>query len=318
MILVTGGTGFIGSHVLDRLAASGEPVRALVRRKTSLPDGVEAIHADLETGAGVTEAVRGASAIIHIAGATKAVRPDDYYRGNVRTTESLARAAAGRGIRFVLVSSIAACGPCAAEKPLDEQCIPAPVSHYGKSKLEAERAVLALLPDAVIVRPPVVYGPRDTGVYGILKSISRGVAPQIAGGERWLSMVYVDDLVDGLLAAAQTPQAAGRTYFVSHPEAVTWSSLSGAAARIMGRKLRIVRIPVPAAYALAWFAENCALLTRKPGFLSREKILEATRSRWVCDPARASAELGVESRTSLVAGLSRTLAWYKEAGWLSY
>jgi nucleoside-diphosphate-sugar epimerase len=318
MILVTGGTGFIGSHVLDRLAAAGEPVRALVRRKTALPAGVEPAYADLAEGATLGNAMRGVTAIIHIAGATKAIRPGDYYRGNVHATENLARAAAGRGLRFVHVSSLAACGPCPGATPLNEECEPAPVTHYGKSKLEGEHAARTHVPDAVIVRPPVVYGPRDTGVYSILKSVSRGVVLQIAGGERWFSMVYVDDLVDGLLAAARTPLAAGRTYFVSHPDPLNWSSLSAEAARIMRRKPIALRVPIPAAYAIGWFGEALGRLTRQPGFVTREKITEATRARWVCDSSRASAELGVGLHTSLTAGLTRTLAWYKEAGWLKY
>ena len=90
------------------------------------------------------------------------------------------------------------------------------------------------------------------------------------------------------------------------------------AARIMRRKPIALTVPVPAAYAIGWFGETWARVTRQPGFVSREKITEATRARWVCDSRRASAELGVDSRTSLGAGLSRTLAWYKEAGWLKY
>lgn len=321
MILVTGGTGFIGSHVLDRLVAAGEPVRALVRRKMALPARVarvEAVYADLAEGTELSSALRGITAIIHIAGAVKAIRSGDYYRGNVRATENLARAAAGRGIRFVHVSSLAACGPCPDATPLNEECEPAPITHYGKSKLEGEHAVRAHIPDAVIVRPPVVYGPRDTGVYSILKSVSQGIMLQIAGGERWFSMVYVDDLVDGLLAAVRTPRAAGRTYFVSHPDPLTWSSLGAEAARIMGRKPIIVRVPIPAAYAVGWFGEMWGRLTRQPGFVTREKITEATRARWVCDSRRASAELGVGLQTCLTTGLTRTLAWYKEAGWLKY
>lgn len=318
MILVTGGSGFIGSHVLDRLAAEGEPVRALVRRKTALPPGVEAVWADLAGGGGLREAVRGVTTIIHIAGAVKAIRPAEYYRGNVRATENLARAAAGQGIRFVHVSSLAACGPCVGAAAVNEDIEPAPITHYGKSKLEAELAVRAAVPDAVIVRPPVVYGPRDTGVFSILKSVCRGVAPQIAGRERWFSMVYVDDLVDGLLAAARTPGAAGRTYFISHAEPVNWTTLTETAAHIMNRKSIVLRMPLAALYALGWWGEMWAHATRRPGYFSREKITEVVQSRWVCDPHRASLELGVEARTSLSAGLARTLAWYKEAGWLKY
>lgn len=318
MILLTGGTGFIGSHVLDRLSAAGEPVKALVRRNTRLPPGVHPTLGDLAENRGLQEALTGVTTVIHIAGVIKALRPHDYYRGNVRATENLARLAAGRGIRFVHVSSLAACGPCLGEMPIHEDVSPAPITHYGKSKLEAELALRSLIPDSVVVRPPVVYGPRDRGVFSLLKSISRGVDARIGGGERWFSLVYIDDLVDGLLAAARAPHAPGRTYFVSHPKPENWSSLGETAARIIGRKPVIVRVPVPAAYAVGWFSELTARVTRKPGFVSREKIVEATQRRWVCDPRRAAVELGMNASTSLEAGLACTLAWYKEAGWLNY
>jgi nucleoside-diphosphate-sugar epimerase len=318
VILVTGGTGFIGSHLLDRLADAGEPVRALVRRKTSLPRGVEPVSGDVATGEGLADAVRGVDTIIHIAGVIKALKPRDYYRGNATATENLARAAVGQGIRFVHVSSLAVCGPCPAECAIDEDAELRPVSHYGKSKLEAERIVRSLLPDAVIVRPPVVYGPRDTGVFPLLKSISRGVVVQIAGGERWFSLIYVHDLVDGILAAARSPQAAGRTYFLTHPTALNWSDLGGTAARLMQRKPRVLRVPRSVAYGAGWLAEMWSGLTRTPGIVSREKVVEATCARWVCDPRRAFAELGFEATTSLDAGLLATLAWYKEAGWVKY
>jgi nucleoside-diphosphate-sugar epimerase len=121
-----------------------------------------------------------------------------------------------------------------------------------------------------------------------------------------------------MLAAAQAPQAAGRTYFISPSEPVSWNSLGDAAAKIMGRKPLVLRVPVTAAYAIGWLAELWAHLRRQPGFISREKISEARYVRWVCDASRADAELGVQSKTSLDQGLNQTLAWYKEAGWLNY
>src|ERR1035438_7933055 len=171
VILVTGGTGFIGTHLLEMLAAQGESVRALIRRTQvprSLPAGVETVYGDLASGDGLAEALGGADVVIHLAGVTKALRPEDYYRGNVHATDQLVRAMAGRGVRLVHVSSLAAVGPTKPGAPLTEDAEPHPFTHYGKSKLLAERVVRELAPDAVIVRPPVVYGPRDTDVFPLL------------------------------------------------------------------------------------------------------------------------------------------------------
>jgi nucleoside-diphosphate-sugar epimerase len=124
--------------------------------------------------------------------------------------------------------------------------------------------------------------------------------------------------VDGILAAASSPRAPGRTYFLSHAQPLNWSHLGDAAARLMRRKPVVLRVPKSAAYAIGYLAESWSALTRRPGIVSREKIAEATCARWVCDSRRASAELGFDAKTSLDAGLLETLAWYKEAGWVKY
>ena len=321
MILVTGGTGFIGTHLLDKLAATGAGVRALVRRTRSprsLPAGVETCYGDLASGEGIREALEGADAVIHLAGVTKALHTADFYTGNVEATRQLARGLAGTGVRFVHVSSLAAIGPSQPGAALDEDAPPHPVTHYGKSKLQAEQVVRELAPGAVIVRPPVVYGPRDTDVFQLLRSISRGVVVEIAGAERWFSAIYVKDLVDGLLAATCTPRAAGRSYFLAHAKPASWSELAAAAAIIMGRTPRIVKLPVAVATAVGAVGEAWARLTGKPGIITREKVAEARCEAWTCDTRRAAAELGFIASTGLESGLAATLAWYKEAGWLTY
>src|SRR4051812_19414369 len=120
MTLVTGGTGFIGTHLLESLSASGERVRALVRRDITLPAGIEPVRGDMLTGAGISEAVRGVDIVIHLAGVTKALRSADYYSGNAQATRNLAQAVTGRPIRFVHVSSLAAIGPSLDGKPVAE------------------------------------------------------------------------------------------------------------------------------------------------------------------------------------------------------
>ena len=321
MILVTGGTGFIGTHLLDRLAASGAGVRALVRRGRAprkLPAGVESCYGDLVSGEGLREALRGADAVIHLAGVTKALHTADYYSGNVEATRHLALELAHTGARFVHVSSLAAIGPSEPGSALDEDAVPHPLTHYGKSKLEAEHVVRELAPNAVIVRPPVVYGPRDTDVFQLLKSISKGLVVDIAGGERWFSAIYVKDLVDGILAAVTSPRAPGRSYFLAHAQPVSWGQLARAASAIMGCKPRVVRLPVAVAQATGAFAEAWARLTGKPGIITREKVAEARCMAWTCSTGRAASDLGFVAGTGLEAGLAATLAWYKEAGWLAY
>ena len=321
MVLVTGATGFVGSHLVEKLRSRGEPVRCLVRPSTDvhrLPAGVETAAGDLDTGQGLDRALDGVAAVIHVAGVTKALSAQGYFRGNAQNTETLARAAAGRATRFVLVSSLAAIGPSPDGNPLDEDAMPHPVSTYGRSKLEAEHIVRNLLPDAVIVRPPVVYGPRDTSVFQILRTISQGLVLEIAGGERWFSAIYVDDLAEGLWMALKAPRTAGRAYFLCHRDPVTWQLLGSTAAQIMGCRPRTLRVPVFAANCVAVFNELWSRITRNPAIISREKVAEACCRFWTCDPARAAADFGFEAPTPLAAGLAKTLAWYKEAGWLKF
>jgi dihydroflavonol-4-reductase len=325
MILLTGGTGFVGSHVLERLRADGAPVRCLVRPKAgrALDAGAmgatEVVAGDLETGAGLKEALAGVETVIHLAGVTKAVWRDEYYDGNVRATANLLLAMAGAGARLVHVSSLAAVGPAeSVKRPVDEDTGPHPLTHYGKSKLEGERLVRASRPDAVIVRPPVVYGPRDTDVLQILKPAAKGWSLQMTGGERWFSMIYVGDLAAGLAGLAESQAGAGGTYFLAHEQPVSWSGLAASAARIMRVRLRTVPIPPPLARAVGACADAWSHIAGRPSIISREKIAEGLCPAWICDTGRARAELGFTAPTDLGHGLARTLAWYKEAGWLSY
>ncbi len=319
MILITGGTGFIGSHLVAALCARGERVRCLIRRDRALPSGVEGARGDLASGTGLDRALEGVETVMHLAGVTKALSVQEYYAGNVRATENLTKAMlkTGREIGLVHVGSLAAMGPSVGGDPVSEDDKPHPLTHYGKSKLEGERLARTAIPGCVIVRPPVVYGPRDTDVFELLKSVSQGFAVEIAGGERWAQVIYVKDLVEGMLAARQ-PQASGRSYFLAHPTAVSWGELRDVAAGIMNKRPRVLKVPVAVALTVGACAELWARLTRRPGILSREKVKEALCPAWTCQTQRARQELGFEARTPLELGMAETLAWYKEAGWLKY
>jgi len=126
------------------------------------------------------------------------------------------------------------------------------------------------------------------------------------------------DLVDGLLAAASNPAAAGHTYFIAHPKPSTWTELGSTAARIMQRRARTLTVPVSLAFAAGFGSEMWARAVGKASIVSREKIVEARCTHWICDTRAAANDLGFNASTSLEAGLAVTLAWYKEAGWIKY
>jgi dihydroflavonol-4-reductase len=322
MILVTGATGFIGSHLLERLVEQRRPVRCLVRASSKLDtlprDAVEIAQGDLRNGDGLAEALRGVDTVIHLAGVTKARVPSDYYAGNAEATSNLLRACGGVE-RFVHVSSLAAAGPSGRE-PLGEDAPPNPVSHYGSSKLAGEEAVQhsPVYARSVIVRPPVVYGPRDRDVFQIIRAVSRGWMMRIGSADRRFSCIYVADLVTGILAAADHTDAAGQVFYIAHPAPVSWEEFGRTAAGLMGRTMRMVTVPERVAYAAGWCGELATRLSGKPGILSRDKVKEACCRGWVCDTRRAREVLGFTAPTTLEAGLRQTLDWYREAGWLTY
>jgi nucleoside-diphosphate-sugar epimerase len=218
------------------------------------------------------------------------------------------------------MSSLAAAGPSWNGEPLREDTEPNPVSDYGRSKLEAEQAVRCspLANNAVIVRPPVVYGPRDTDVLQVLRMVSRGLVFQIGRGDRYFSFVYVDDLVEGLIAAAWSQTAVGQTYYIANPEPVTWADFAQEAGQMMGRTVRTIAAPALLAELAGRVCGQVARIRGKPGIISRDKIREARHPYWVCDPSRAVRDFGFEPRTTLREGLSATLAWYRKAGWLRF
>ncbi len=325
-VLVTGGTGFIGSHLVERLVAAGARVRCLVRRKSSLAylpvDKIELVYGELATGEGLAQAVEGVQTIYHLAGVTKSTAVERFYTGNVRATENLLAAIEAtptKPERLVHVSTLAAVGPSDSNVPLTEDAEPHPLTHYGRTKLEAERVVRgsSFSSRTVIVRPPVVYGPRDTDVYLVFRSACRGVALRIGREESYFTYIFVDDLVEMLMAAADAQAAAGRTYFAGNPEPASWGQFNTAVAKLAGRKIHTVSVPPALAFTLAFLSEVNSRLRGKESILSREKVREARCHYWVANTSRAERELDFQTRTSLDDGIAKTLTWYKNAGWVS-
>jgi nucleoside-diphosphate-sugar epimerase len=323
-VLLTGASGFVGSHILDSLRSRNIPVALLLRpaaNKTFIQQhlsSVEIRSGSITAPETLHSALTGITHVIHCAGCTRARNIAEFYEINqIGTRNLIAAVNATPGIsRLVHISSLAAIGPATSAKPARENDVPAPVSEYGKSKLAAETEVRTTcrIP-FVIVRPPGVYGPRDYGFLSLFKSIKSHVLPRPTVNQS-LSLVFVKDLADAALTCLDHANSSGKTYFVAGNEIVTSRDLADEIASLIGTWT----IPVPLASGVLWlacfFQEGLSRVTGKAHLLSMQKLAELRAPGWVCDASLIQRELGFECRTKLKAGLSATLQWYVQNSWL--
>ena len=328
---VTGGTGFVGSHLAEALVARGaREVRCLVRRdptwlQPALGAGlpVTVVRGDLFSHDALREALRGAGAVYHVAGLTRAATQAELDRANVAGTASLlaaVREAAPEAREVVVTSSLEAMGPNRVRPdgtpvPATEADTPRPVSMYGRSKARMEAAVARDFADlrATVVRPPAVYGPREADIFEMIRGASGGVFPVVGDGEaERLSLVHVRDLAAGMIGAAGVR---GETFFVGSERGYAWNEVYAAVRAALGRP--VLRVPVPSAAMGAAGAVSEALGRLRGTLppLTRDKA-EAARHAWVCSVEKAHARFGYAPTVGLAEGMAETVAWYQGAGWL--
>lgn len=315
-ILITGATGFLGRalvrHLLDagreaptlrllvrdadRAAGFGLPRESLVVGDVTAPDSLSA-------------AVRGVGCVIHLAARTTALRPAEFTEVNVGGTQNLVTAMerTNRDARLVLVSSLAAARPTVdgiGSGAPPENC--RPVSRYGRSKLEAERTLLAhwWWMNWTVVRPPVVYGPGDPATALLFRQATSLVTP-VPVRRRPLSVAFIDDVVDCIVLAAQDRGVIGHLP-IDGAERTDSHDLMRRVARAAGRSARLAPIPMPLARLLGPFADAWAFARGRASFISSDKLREVSACGWVADPALAERTLGFRAKVGLDEGLART------------
>ncbi|MCG3173840.1 MAG: Aurachin B dehydrogenase [Myxococcota bacterium] len=328
-ILLTGATGFLGSHVAEQLSGQGHVVRCVVRKSSNRKfldslRNIEYAEGPVENEAAMAEAVKGVDAVIHSAGLVKARTPAGFREVNVGGTAVLLEAAVQHnpGLkRFVLVSSLAAIGPSLDGKPLTEEAdkAPKPVTHYGRSKLEAEikaREYASRLP-VTIVRPPLIYGPRDQECWAFFDSIRKGVLPMLDGGQNTLSVIYGADAAAALIRAAEADVPSGSAYFIEDGEVRVWKDMLETLEKSMGQRAWLrISMPLWVMGIGAFFTETYGRITGKAVMLTRDKLNELAQPHWVCDSTKARRELGWAPQVDWETGTRLTWEWYKKEGWL--
>ena len=327
-ILVTGGTGFIGSHLVERLQAKGYHVRCLVRKESNGlcrdNKGVELFYGDVLRRESLEPAVRGIGSVVHLAAVQRgAVGKAQFFQVNVSGTKNLIEAVsrfAPNLRKFVHVSSISAVGPRNDATPLTEESPCAPVDPYGESKRGAEQAVLDCRKKVplVIIRPPLVYGPRDVNRFGVLryaKIAKRGFRFVRADTETYTSIIHVSDLCEGLIKAVETRRAEGEKYFLCNEHPASYGDIAEWSAAALQRSVKEIVIPSFVLDTRAFIKALYGKVTGNDDPANRHGVRTMPRY-WICDGSKARRDLDFEPVIPLPDGIKATVLWYRERGWL--
>jgi nucleoside-diphosphate-sugar epimerase len=324
LALVTGASGFVGSHIVDELLRRGARVRCLLRGTSSRRwlEGkpVEYVEGDVCRREGLDQAVAGADWIVHAAGLTHAGSAAEYHRANAWGTENLLDAAAHaepKPRRFVYISSQAVAGPSRDGAPVTEDLPPRPVSSYGSSKLVGETIAMSAgsrLP-VTTIRPPTVYGPRERALLKYFRAVKHHLRPYL-GGAKSFSLVFAEDHARAVWAVLTQEAAVGQIYFVGGPDATSYEEMGSLIQRAMGTWAVRLPIPVLLVQAAGLAGELAGAATGRTPFFSRDKFREITAGAWIVSSRKIREQLGWAPQTPLEQGVRATAQWYREAGWV--
>jgi nucleoside-diphosphate-sugar epimerase len=319
--LVTGATGFVGSHLVDALRCRGDEVTALVRtpaKAAVLADsGVRQAGGDLSDRRALEGAASGQDVVFHVAGLIAARSEAEFLEVNRDGTANVLGAAARAGVgRFVFFSSLAAAGPSAPGRPLTGNEVGRPVTAYGRSKLAGEAVVRGGTLPWTILRPPIVYGPRDREILKVFRAARLGIAPVFGDGTQELSAIYATDLAQAAVASAIAERAVGQTYYPSHPQSFTSAAFVRAVGAALGRRVMVVPVPGPVGRVALSLVGGVARLAGRATILTADKANEFFEPAWTADPTACMRDTGWAPEIDLERGLAETGRWYRSAGWI--
>jgi len=329
-ILVTGASGFIGSGLVGSLVEAGHEVCALMRPSAST-HFLKGVHftrlaGDLTDQASLIRACQNIDVIYHLAGLTQAKTKDEYFRSNAEATKNLANAAVHNGVKkFIFVSSLAAAGPSIGLSPRNETEADTPVSMYGESKQRAELYLDELQGklNFIVIRPPMVYGPRDRNVFIFFKTIQKQWMPLMPSktptGHKYYSAIYVDDLISVLIAALQAPEVdyqKGERFFVSDGQIYTAERILSLIADELKIKPFRIKVPGSVISTLASVGTIAGKVLNKSYALNRDKLNEIKQDYWICSAQKSYEHFKFKPKYTMESGIPQTVAWYKVNGWL--
>jgi nucleoside-diphosphate-sugar epimerase len=311
-VLVTGATGFLGSHIAEVLVQQGFTVRATVRPSSSTKWlenlTLEKVNVSFNNEADLQRACEGVDVVVHNAGITRAKNDAEFFEVNTNATERLAKAAIKAKVsRFIFISSLEARGP---------DGFTTAISAYGKSKLEAEQRLTNLQNEIemIFLRPAGVYGPRDTDLLTLFQVAKYGFLT-VPATDGKLQPVHGRDVAEAVLAAINSKAQLG-PFDVAAPQTYSWQDMASALESAMNKKLRVLNIPKEVFLGAGYASEGFSKLLNQAPKLDRRRAKSLAYYSYTCDTTPFKNTYGWQARISLQEGLTETAAWYKQRGWL--
>jgi nucleoside-diphosphate-sugar epimerase len=322
VVLVTGASGFVGQHLVKTLATRGYHVRILARRTSDLSplEGItyERFEGDITDPLSLIAPASGVDYVYHVGGLIKARSDEEFIATNGDGTKNLcavAKTHAPRLKRFLYVSSLSACGPGKDDRPIDEMSPPHPITPYGASKRLGEKWVQQFDFLWTIVRPPAVYGPGDRGMFEIFRVLAKHIRPML-GGDGQASVAFIDNLVDGIILAAERPEGVQQIFFLTDAQPCWRSELVRMIQSSLDTWAVPVRFPAWSVRLAARLTESFSVGFGKVPIFDTHKADELLAKNWVCNIDKARTLLGYEPAVTTAEGIRRTGQWYRQAGWL--